>query len=284
MEQMSTLTVGQMARRYRMEFGLLLVVVAVLYATIVPRMVTQWYLDENYSHGFMVPLIAGYFFWQRRQEILSTEVSPNWSGLGVIGFGLAILLAGYLATEYFTMRSSLVVILIGMVWFFFGKQALKEMALPLGYLFFMVPIPAVIYDAAALPLKLIVAKVSVVALQLAGIMVIREGNIIMLANTTLEVADACSGLRSLMSLLALAVAYAFMTQNGWLKRSVVIAAAVPIAVLTNMFRVIATGFLAQYWGAKAAEGFFHEFAGLAVFGMAMALLVGTGALLRRFGR
>ncbi|HSW65007.1 MAG TPA: exosortase A [Dissulfurispiraceae bacterium] len=284
MEQSNVLTVSQTLRRYRIEFGLLVLLLAGIYAKIVPEMVMQWNNDENYSHGFIVPFIAGYFFWQRRREIMELQTEQNWQGLGVIGFGLFMLLMGFLATEYFTMRSSLVVLLIGMVFFFLGKEVLKAMALPLGYLFFMVPIPYIIYDAAAFPLKLFVAKVSVFIMKISGVMVLREGNIIMLANTTLEVADACSGLRSLMSLIALAVAYAFMTQQGWLKRIIVIASALPIAVLTNMFRVIATGFLAQYWGAGVAEGFFHEFAGLAVFGVAMVLLVATGEVLRRFGR
>lgn len=284
MEQRNVLTVSQTLQRYRIEFGLLVLLLAVLYAKIVSHMVMQWSIDENYSHGFIVPFIAGYFFWQRRREIMELRTEQNWQGAGVIGFGLFMLLMGFLATEYFTMRSSLVVLLIGMVLFFLGKEALKAMALPLGYLFFMVPIPYIIYDAAAFPLKLFVAKVSVFILKISGVMVLREGNIIMLANTTLEVADACSGLRSLMSLIALAVAYAFMTQNGWIKRTIVIASALPIAIMTNMFRVIATGFLAQYWGAGVAEGFFHEFAGLAVFGVAMVLLVATGEVLRRFGK
>ncbi len=284
MEQGNVLTVGQTLQRYRIQFGLLLLLVAAIYANIFPKMVMQWYHDENYSHGFIVPFIAGYFFWQNRAETLALTARPSWLGIGVIGLGLAALTAGFLATEYFTMRSSFVVLLIGMVLLFLGPVALKAMALPLGYLFFMVPVPAVIYDAAAFPLKLFVAKVSVLILKLSGIMVVREGNIIMLATTTLEVADACSGLRSLVSLIALAVAFAFMTQDGWLKRTVIVSSAIPIAILTNMFRVVATGFLAQYWGAGAAEGFFHEFAGLAVFGMAMVLLIATGALLRRFGR
>ncbi|KAF0180526.1 MAG: epsH [Nitrospirae bacterium] len=284
MEQSNILTVAQTLRRYRIELGLLMLLLAVLYAKIFPQMVMQWSSDENYSHGFIVPFIAGYFFWQRRREIMELRADQNWLGLVVIGFGLFMLLLGFLATEYFTMRSSFVVLLIGMTLFFLGREVLKAMALPLGYLFFMVPIPYIIYDAAAFPLKLFVAKVSVFILKISGVMVLREGNIIMLANTTLEVADACSGLRSLMSLIALAVAYAFMTQNGWIKRTIVIASALPIAIMTNMFRVIATGFLAQYWGASVAEGFFHEFAGLAVFGVAMVLLVATGEVLRRFGR
>jgi exosortase len=154
------------------------------------------------------------------------------------------------------------------------------MALPILFLLLMVPIPYIIYDMVAFPLKLFVTKVSVGFLKGVGITVLREGNIIQFPATTLEVADACSGIRSLMSLITLSVAYSFfLPMRNW-KRWVVIAAAVPIAIATNAMRVIGTGVLAQYWGAKAAQGFFHEFAGLAVFAVAMVLLVGLGALLK----
>jgi exosortase len=161
---------------------------------------------------------------------------------------------------------------------------MKLTALPVAFLLFMVPLPYIVYDAMAFPLKLFVAKYSVLSLKLMGITVLREGNIIMFPQTVFEVADACSGLRSLMSLLALAVAVAFMTQKSPGKRLILIVSALPIAILTNMLRVIVTGVLAQYYGAAAAEGFFHEFAGLAVFAVAMVLLLAESALLRRFGR
>jgi exosortase len=157
------------------------------------------------------------------------------------------------------------------------------MALPLGYLIFMVPIPYIIYDMAAFPLKLFVTRVSVAFLKIVGVVVMREGNIIMFPTTTLEVADACSGIRSLISLLAIAVAYAFVMQTSNARRWIIIFSAIPIAVATNALRVIITGILAQWWGAKAAEGFFHEFAGMAVFVLAMVMLVTFGELLRRAG-
>jgi exosortase len=171
-----------------------------------------------------------------------------------------------------------------MILYFFGTRVFRIMLLPLLYLFFMVPLPYIVYDSIAFPLKQIVAKFSVDALQLMGVVIIREGNIIMLPETTLEVADACSGIRSLMSLLALSVAFAVFTQKSNLKRVIMVLSAIPIAILTNGLRVIVTGILAQYWGSKAAEGFFHEFAGLAVFGVALVMLAGLGTLLRKVGK
>ncbi|BCR05273.1 exosortase [Desulfuromonas versatilis] len=246
-------------------------------------MVDQWSNDPNYSHGFLVPVISIYFLLQKKAELNASPVRPSNLGLLVILGGLAMLIVGIAGTEYFTMRSSLVVLLAGIVLYLFGWQVFKILALPIGFLIFMVPLPYIVYDAAAFPLKLFVAKFSVISLKALGVIVMREGNIIMFPNTVLEVADACSGLRSLMSLIALAVAFAFMSQKTAFKKTFLILMAIPIAIFTNMVRVIVTGFLAQYYGAAAAEGFFHEFAGMAVFVLAMVLLVGTGAVLRKVG-
>lgn len=267
----------------RVRLLLIVLLLIAAYYRVVPDMVDQWMHDENYSHGFLVPLIAGYFLYLRRDELSRAPVIPWNPGLVVLVWGVMQLLLGWLGMEYFTMRSSLVVVLAGLVLFLFGTTLFRRMALPLLYLIFMVPIPYIIYDAVAFPLKLFVTKVSVATLKIAGVTVMREGNIIMFPATTLEVADACSGIRSLISLLALAVALAFFLQIAPWKRWLLICAAVPIAIVTNATRVIVTGFLAQYWGARAAEGFFHEFAGLAVFGVAMVLLGALGAVLARRG-
>lgn len=267
-------------RQYRIHLGAVLVLFVALYYKIVPDMVMDWYKDDNYSHGFLVPFIAGYFLWQRWDEIKVEPVKPDNLGIGVLLFGCVQLTIAWLGSEYFTMRSSLIVLLAGIVLLWFGRGALGKLALPLGYLIFMVPIPYIVYDSVAFPLKLFVSKVSVEFLQMIGVVVLREGNIIMLQTTTLEVADACSGIRSLMSLLALATAYAFFLNTTTMKRWLIIVAAVPIAIFTNALRVIGTGILAQYWGERAAQGFFHEFAGLVVFALAMVMLVGLGALLR----
>ncbi|MEI6209327.1 MAG: exosortase A [Desulfuromonadales bacterium] len=267
-------------QRYRFYFGAVLLLLVAVYWRIVPSMVRQWYSDENYSHGFLVPIIAGYFLWQRWPDLKGRLVKPDGLGLIVIIWGLVQLLIAWLGVEYFTMRSSLIVLLAGMTLFWFGREVLKGMALPLGYLIFMIPIPYIIYDMAAFPLKLFVTRVSVAFMKIVGVVVMREGNIIMFPTTTLEVADACSGIRSLISLLAIAVAYSFVMKTSPLRRWIIICSAVPIAVATNSLRVIVTGILAQWWGARAAEGFFHEFAGMAVFVLAMVMLVAFGAAVK----
>ena len=193
------MTFSESLKTYRTQLVLVLPLLAALYYRIVPDMVTDWYHDENYSHGFLVPLIAGYFFWQRWPEVRERLVKPDRLGLVVIVLGLLQLLVAWFATEYFAMRTSLIVLLAGMTLFWFGREVLKGMALPLGYLIFMVPIPYIIYDMVAFPLKLFVTRVSVVCMKL-------------------EVADACSGIRSLISLLALAVAYAYVMKTSTLRR------------------------------------------------------------------
>ncbi|MFA7059611.1 MAG: exosortase A [Pedobacter sp.] len=275
------MTVAEYGRTYRVYLIGVVLLLSGLYWKIFPSMVQDWYKDENYSHGFIVPLIAGYFLYTRWDELKKTPVIPWNAGLAVILLGLLQLLVGWLGTEFFSMRSSLIVILAGLVLYLFGTYVFRIALLSLAFLIFMIPIPYIIYDAVAFPLKIFVTKVSVLTLQMLGIVVIREGNIIMFPALTLEVADACSGIRSLISLLALAVALAFFLKISPFKRLVMICAAVPIAIFSNAVRVIVTGVLAQYWGAKAAEGFFHEFAGMVVFAMAMAMLVSLGTLLGR---
>ncbi len=272
------------SQAFKLEYAftaVLILGICVIYAQIFQGLYFDLLNDDNYSHGFLVPLISGYFIWQNKDELEKLAFRPANSGLGLILFSLAVLIAGVAAQEYYSMRSSLVFLLAGIVVFLLGWQWLKALALPIGFLFFMIPLPYIVYDAIAFPLKLFVAKFSVISLKLMGVVVLREGNIIMFPQTVLEVADACSGLRSLMSLLALGVALAVFSQKKMSRRVLLVFLTVPIAVATNMLRVIGTGFLAQYYGAAAAEGFFHEFAGMGVFVLAMVLLFASSGVLRK---
>jgi exosortase len=275
------MTCAAALQRNRLLLFFTMLLLAVVYYRIVPGMVTQWYSDENYSHGFFVPLIAAWFLSQRRSEILQEEVAPWNPGLIVLLLGLCQLLVGFLAIEYFTMRTSLLVVLAGLILFLFGRRIFRLSLSPLAYLIFMVPLPYILYDSFAFPLKLFVTWVSVAFLKLIGVVVLREGNLLLFPATTLEVSDACSGMRSIVSLLALSAAYAlYLRTSGW-RRWLLIASALPIAVCTNALRIIVTGILAQQWGAKAAEGFFHEGAGLVVFGLSVVFLLLIGKLVKR---
>lgn len=274
------MTVSQWFNENKWFVAAFFVIMGAVYFDIVSFMVDVWSIDDNYSHGFLVPFVSGYFFWISREKILATEVKPATWGLLVVVLGLLQLLAGSLATEYFTQRSSMIVITAGTVIYSMGWQVFIAMRLPLLYLFLMVPIPAIVYDTMTMPLKLFVAKLSVKGLIVLGYPVMREGNIIVLPNVTLEVADACSGLRSLMSLIALSVAFAYLFQKKAWKRWLLILSALPVAVLTNVMRVFVTGILAKHYGRAAAEGFFHEFAGFVVFFVAMAIMALLATLLK----
>lgn len=272
-------SLAQVVSRRLPELCLVLALLVALYAGIIPEMVREWSQNENNSHGFIIPLIAAYFLWQRRGRLLDAPVAPNAAGLLVLVLGGLMLSLGYLATEYFTMRASLIVILAGLTLALFGTQTFRVVAFPLFFLVFMIPIPMVIYNAVAFPLKLLVSNVSVWVLKAVGVVVLREGNIIMLPDMVLEVADACSGIRSLVSLLALGVAYAAVLPLHTGRRVALVLSAIPIAIIANIIRVIVTGLLVEYVSPDAARGFFHEFAGMAVFAFALALLLAAGAML-----
>lgn len=251
------------------------------YAQVLGSMVGDWYNDDNASHGFLVPCIAGYLIWMQKTRLAATPVAPANAGLAVALVATAMLLVGGMASERYTMRLSFLVALAGSVLFWLGVEALRRLQAPLLYLVFMIPLPAVLLNAVTMPLKLFVSQTAVSILALLQVPVVREGNVILLPNLSLEVVEACSGLRSLESLLALAAAYAIIFLGSATARTVLILAAIPIAIGANILRVVITGLLARGYGAEAAQGFFHESAGLMVFALALAMLAGLHLVLRK---
>jgi exosortase len=261
--------------------GILGGLVVWLYWPVLGPMAYQWYADSNYSHGMIVPLLAGYFVWERHGRLLGLQPRPSWVGFAVLLAGIVILLIGQIGAELFLQRSSLLIVIAGLVWFILGREALTVSSFPIAFLVFMIPLPAIVLNAVAFPLQLFAAQVSATCLVALDVPVLREGNLIYLASTTLEVAEACSGIRSLLSLLALGTVYAYFTEPVMWKRWVLVVAAVPVAIAANVFRVAGTGILAQYFGEEAAQGFYHEFSGWLVFLVAFVLLLGIGTVLRR---
>lgn len=272
--------VEESLKKYWAGFVGVLVCLGAVYWQILAALFEQWSKDPNYSHGFFVPVIAGWFAYRQWGAIRRTVVDPSLTGIAVMFGAMVLLVLGFLSTEYLTMRVSLVAMLAGLILYLFGRSAFREMRLPVLYLLLMIPLPYILYDAAAFPLKLIVANASVNMLKLLGFSVVREGNIILFPSLILEVADACSGLRSLMTLVTLAVTCSFLMLRTPLMRVLLVVASVPIAVVTNMLRVIVTGILAETISPELAEGVFHEMAGLGVFIMAL-LLTGVLTLILR---
>jgi exosortase len=255
-----------------------------LYFPVLSNLVAEWYENPNHSHGFLVPFIAGYFIWLQRENLSSVDLKPDNRGSLVILAGLLMYYLGDLGAAHTTMRLSFLIVLAGVIIFNYGKEFFKAISFPFFVLLFMIPIPRYLYDVIAFPLKLFVTKYAVDILNMAGVLALREGNIIMLENITLQVVDACSGIRSLTSIVVVAITLAYLSQKSVLMRTIIVLSAIPIAIIANIVRIVITGFLARAYGSVAAEGFFHEFAGLGVFGLEVFLLVLLTLFLRKFRR
>ena len=264
----------------RLSVFVLLLAAVYAYAPVVRRLVRDWATDDNYSHGFFIVPLALFFAWERRGRLAAAPREPAALGLLVVVGSLGLLVAGTLGAELFLTRISLIGTLAGAVLFLFGWTHLWILAFPLLFLLLMVPIPAIVFNQVAFPLQLIASRFGASALYACSIPVLREGNVIVLANTTLEVAEACSGIRSLVSLLTLAIVYGyFIDSRGWV-RTVVALSAVPIAIIANGTRVAGTGVAAHWYGPEAAQGFFHTFSGWLVFGVAFAMMLALSSAVR----
>jgi exosortase len=245
---------------------------ALLYSHVLVKLVHDWATDDNYSHGFLIVPIALYFAWERRHALAALPVRPSWLGLLVVAGAIAVLAVGTLGAELFLTRISIIGVLVGTVLFVGGWRHLRALALPLAFLLLMIPLPAIIFNQIAFPLQLLASRVGEASISALNIPVLREGNVIVLANTTLEVAEACSGIRSLISLLTLGIVFGyFVDPRPWM-RTLIALATIPIAVFANGVRVAGTGIAAHYYGPAAAEGFLHEFSGWLIFIVSFALL------------
>jgi exosortase len=280
---------------------------ALAYAAVVAKLADQWWTDENYSHGLLIPFVIGYVLWLERDHFAAApkRPAPLWGGALVLTAFLA-LWAGTAGAELFLQRGSLVLMLAGVVVYFWGWRCLRLVLVPLALLALAIPVPAIIFNQIAFPLQLFASRCAVWAMRLVNIPVLREGNVIELMplNGTsikrLEVVEACSGIRSLMTLITLAVVYAYFSHPratgggggrfrglrsyGFWRATIIVASAVPIAIVTNAARVSGTGILARYYGTQVADGFFHEFSGWVVYVVAFLLLFAVGWLLDLLAR
>jgi exosortase len=261
--------------------AVLLLSFALLYRHVLAKLVHDWGADENYSHGFLVIPLALYFAWERRARLAALPRQPSSAGLLLIVGSVTVLVAGVLGAELFLSRVSLIGLVAGTIWFVFGWPHLRLLTFPLAFLFLMIPIPTILFNQIAFPLQLLASRFGEGALRVCGIPVLREGNVIVLATTTLEVAEACSGIRSLISLLTLGLVYGYFVDRRPLVRAVIALSTIPIAIVANGLRVAGTGVAAHYIGREAAQGFFHTFSGWLVFVVAFMLLLGVIRVLHR---
>jgi exosortase len=254
--------------------GLLVAIISFgyVFAEVIRKLVSDWATDDDYSHGFLIVPVAAYFAWERRDALRTAVRRPSVLGLLVVAASMGLLVMGILGAELFLSRVALIGVVVGCVLFVLGWEHLRTLAFPLAFLLLMVPIPAIIFNQIAFPLQLLASQSGQAGLNALQIPVLREGNIIMLASTTLEVAEACSGIRSLVSLLTLGIVFGYFVDSRTWMRTVLALVTVPIAVVSNGLRVAGTGVAAHYYGADAAAGFMHTFSGWLVFVVAIAFL------------
>ena len=250
------------------------------YFPILRALVGQWVSDEDVGHGFFVVPVAAYIAWRSRAEIIAMEWKPAWWGLGIMLWGLLQSYIGTLGAELFLQRTSFLISLVGLLLVLGGTRLVRLLAFPLLLLPFMIPIPAVIYNQITFPLQLFASRVAEGSLSLLGIPVLRDGNVLELASQKLSVVEACSGIRSLLSLTFLSLVYAyFFDQRVWMRWALLVGT-VPIAILANAGRVTITGILSEF-NPELAQGFFHSLEGWIIFLIALVMLVVLHVGIRR---
>jgi exosortase len=250
-----------------------------LYWPVMAKLVGAWATDDNYSHGFFIVPLAAYFAWERRRRFLAAPSHPSALGLVVVIGSIFLLAAGVIGAEMFITRISILGTLVGIVLFLFGWKRLRVLVFPLAFLLLMIPLPAILFNQIAFPLQLWASQVGEMAIAAANVPVLREGNLLVLPNTTLEVAEACSGIRSLVSLLTLGIVFGYFADTRPSVRTLIALSTIPVAILSNGVRVAGTGIAAQRFGTAAAEGFFHEFSGWLLFVVAFLMMLGLQRLL-----
>jgi exosortase len=248
------------------------VLLVALYYRIAIKLVVDWYNIPDYSHGFLVPLFSLFLLWDKRKQIEATPIRPSWAGLWLVVFGLITLIFGVYGVDLFTSRISFVFLLAGLVWTFFGSRIFRELLFPIAVLLLAIPFPAIIFNQITFPLQLLASHMASMILPVLGVPVLQEGNVIQLPVMKLEVAEACSGIRSLMSLFTLAVFYGYFLERGTKRRVILALASIPIAVAANVARIVGTGLCVQYWDPNKALGFFHEFSGWVMFVISLVFL------------
>jgi exosortase len=264
-----------------LKFGLIAVLVILLYYPEIRFMVNEWWTKHEYSHGFLIPLMSGYLIWRKRDLLSRLPVTANIGGFIILLTGIALLATGHVSHEPFIRRFSLLITIFGLVYFLQGKRILTILLFPLGYLLFMIPPPYILFKSIAVSLRFVSAKATYLIIKSFGIPIIQEGAVLQLPNINLTIADFCTGILSLISIFAIAVFYAYLTQKKLLKKILLIMIAVPIAIAGNIFRLVITVCLAYFYGESALRSVIHQFHGTVNFIITLGLLMLTGQIINR---
>jgi exosortase len=242
-----------------------------LYAPLAFHLASQWWQDPNYTHGFFVPVFSLFLLWERRGKLAALPGKPAWPGLVILLFALAALVLGTINSGFFLYRVSFLFFIAGVVVFLAGWKHLAAVSFPLAFLVLMIP-SSTLLDQITFPLQMIASKAASFLLMLAGVPAIREGNIILLPSARLEVAEACSGIRSLFSLITLTVVYGYLAETRIGVRVLLALIAVPVSVFANALRIAVTGLAVENWGVERAQGTIHLLSGWLIFAGSLGLI------------
>jgi exosortase len=248
------------------------VLLACLYYRVAFKLVRDWWTIPDTSHGLLIPFFILFLLWDKREHLRATPLKPSWAGVWLVLLGLFVLMLGVFGADLFLARTSFLFLVAGLIWTLLGKPMLGEAKFMLFVALLSIPLPVLIMNHITFPLQLKASELASGLLPLAGVPVLREGNVIQLPAMQLEVAEACSGIRSLMSLFTVAVIYGYFMERGLLRRTILALSAIPIAVAANAARIFGTGLCVQYWDPDKALGFFHEFSGWLMFVVSLSLL------------
>ncbi|MEE8112846.1 MAG: exosortase/archaeosortase family protein [Nitrososphaerales archaeon] len=253
--------------------GILALLFILLYVPLYPSLVETWLNDSNNSHGLLIPAVSLYLVWLLSPRLKGLEWRTSMAGLVLLVLSLIMYFLSFVGDLAFPARMTMVTTLAGLVLFNYGKHVLHVVVFPIVFLFFMVPVPITLLNLVGFPLQLFVSDMSARLIGLCGIPVYADGNLLQFARYSFEVTSACSGIRSLVSFLAIGTLFAYIERAVWWKSVFLVLSTVPLAIFVNLLRVAGTAILANYFGSGVARGFLHDFSGLVVFGSGILLMV-----------
>lgn len=265
----------------RTRTAILLILLAAVFYPVYPELFSAWIHQADSSHGLLVPLVSLYFVWTCRERLQQAETSSSAAGLVLLSVSLIVYLLALVGDIAVVARAMIVFSLAGLVLYLYGGKVFRILAFPLFFLLFMVPVPVSIIGLVALPLQTLATMISSSLIQLCSIPVLREGNMLYFVQTQLEVAEACSGIRSIVALVMLGTVFVYFSKLGTTRKIILLCSAVPIALAANILRISGTGVLAHFYGDQVARGFLHEFSGMAVFMFGLLVLGMENVLLSR---
>ena len=255
-----------------------------VYGPVIMKLARDWQTNPTYSHGFVVPLLSIFLLWQQRHKLRAAQVRPSAAGLLLLLASLGLLVAGTAGAELFITRISMLGVIAGTVLYAFGWQHLRIAAVPLAFLLFMIPLPSIVFDRAALALQLAASRLGEELLRGAGVAVLRDGNLLTLATVQLEVNEACSGIRSMVALLMMTTLVGYLFESRPWRAAVLVLIALPLAIGLNGVRIAVTGLATTVWGPAAADGMIHAAAGWVVFVAALVCVWGMHLAMQALDR